>query len=163
MGAVLEPGVMLSQTFARCLCAYFECSAEMQQVVLEMARVVSDPQADQDERDAAAATISEILFPSGTAGELGVDLEESEAMETEEGKAVLEAMDEEEATFASRVGALMEQQGMTQAELAQKIGVGQPAVSMMLARQGRPQLRTVVKIAEALRVSAEELWPSIAG
>jgi len=44
--------------------------------------------------------------------------------------------------------------------LAEKIGVGQPAISMMLQRQCRPQKRTVMRIAEALGVSAEELWPN---
>lgn len=48
---------------------------------------------------------------------------------------------------------------MTQDQLAEKIGVGQPAISMMLKRQCRPQKRTVQRLAEALGVAAEELWP----
>ena len=42
---------------------------------------------------------------------------------------------------------------------AAAIGVGQPAISMVLTRNCRPQRRTVEKIAKALDVSAEEVWP----
>jgi transcriptional regulator with XRE-family HTH domain len=53
----------------------------------------------------------------------------------------------------------MDKAGLTQEQLAEKIGVGQPAISMMLKRQCRPQKRTVQRLAEALGVAAEELWP----
>jgi transcriptional regulator with XRE-family HTH domain len=53
----------------------------------------------------------------------------------------------------------MEERGVTQTELAERIGVGQPAISNMLCRQCRPQKRTVEKIAAALEVAPEELWP----
>jgi transcriptional regulator with XRE-family HTH domain len=47
---------------------------------------------------------------------------------------------------------------MTQEQLAAAIGVGQPAISMMLNRNCRPQARTVKKLADALGVEIEELW-----
>ena len=50
---------------------------------------------------------------------------------------------------------------MTQEQLAAKIGVGQPAISNMLNRQCRPQRRTVKRLATALDVSPEDLWPGI--
>jgi transcriptional regulator with XRE-family HTH domain len=53
----------------------------------------------------------------------------------------------------------MESNGLTQAELAAKVGVGQPAISMMLNRSCRPQKKTVRRIATALGVTVEELWP----
>jgi transcriptional regulator with XRE-family HTH domain len=53
----------------------------------------------------------------------------------------------------------MEAQGLSQAELAAKVGIGQPAVSMMLNRACRPQRKTVLRFAEALGVRPEELWP----
>jgi transcriptional regulator with XRE-family HTH domain len=49
---------------------------------------------------------------------------------------------------------------MTQAQLADKLGLGQPAISMMLQRNCRPQKRTVVRLADALGVAPEELWPT---
>jgi len=50
---------------------------------------------------------------------------------------------------------------MTQEELAEKTGVGQPAISNMLNRQCRPQHRTVRRFADALGISPEELWPPL--
>jgi len=65
----------------------------------------------------------------------------------------------QEATFADRLQATMTARGITQAELAEKIGVGQPAVSMMLNRTCRPQKKTVHKIATALGVTPADLGP----
>jgi transcriptional regulator with XRE-family HTH domain len=48
---------------------------------------------------------------------------------------------------------------LTQAELAEAAGVDQPAISMMLARRGRPQRRTPEKIARALQGEVDQLWP----
>jgi len=53
----------------------------------------------------------------------------------------------------------MARRGMTQEALAAKLGVGQPAISNMLNRQCRPQRRTVLRLAQALGISPEELWP----
>ena len=68
-------------------------------------------------------------------------------------------MDKEESFFADRMRELMEVKGTTQAELAAKVGIGQPAISMMLNRACRPQRKTVLRFAEALEVPPEELWP----
>ena len=62
-----------------------------------------------------------------------------------------------------RLRTAMHQRGVTQEQLADKIGIGQPAVSMMLQRHCRPQQRTVRRLAEALGVAPEELWPGIKG
>jgi transcriptional regulator with XRE-family HTH domain len=70
-------------------------------------------------------------------------------------------MDQEEASFADRLRSLMEKKGLTQEQLAAKVGVGQPAISMMLQRNCRPQRRTVLRLAEAFGVSPEELWPKV--
>lgn len=156
----LDGNLMVSEQFAHLLCAFRECSGEVQEVILEMAKIVEDPHATEDEREAAVATIAEALFPSGVNGTLGIDLDEVEGLASRRGeKDVLEEMDQEEATFADRVNALLAQKGMTQGQLADAIGVGQPAVSMMLSRNCRPQRRTVEKMAKALKVSPEDIWP----
>ncbi len=49
----------------------------------------------------------------------------------------------------------------TQNELAAKVGIGQPAVSMMLNRACRPQRKTVIRFAEVLEVAPQDLWPGI--
>jgi transcriptional regulator with XRE-family HTH domain len=53
----------------------------------------------------------------------------------------------------------MKKHGMTQAELAEKTDVNQPAIANMLSRECRPQRRTIAKLAAAFGVEPEELWP----
>jgi transcriptional regulator with XRE-family HTH domain len=53
----------------------------------------------------------------------------------------------------------MQAKKWTQEMLAEKAGVGQPAISNMLNRQCRPQRRTIQKFAAVLGVSPDELWP----
>src|SRR5690606_36514504 len=120
---------------------------------------VNDDEAEEDEKDAAMSTIVEALFPSKHNGELGIDLEKCEQFATPEVRKVIDEMNVEEATFAERLQGLMDAREMTQADLAKAIGVGQSAIAMMLSRNCRPQRRTVTKIATALQVSVEDLWP----
>ncbi|HEY7154190.1 MAG TPA: helix-turn-helix transcriptional regulator [Gemmataceae bacterium] len=157
----LDGNLMVSQQFAQCLCAFRECSAEVQEVILDMARIVNDPDAIEDEREAAVATIAEALFPCRVNGAPGTDLEDAEhiASQSEAGNRLLKEMDQEEITFAERVTALLKAKGWTQGDLAAEIEVGQSAVSMMLARKCRPQRRTVEKIAKALGVLTADIWP----
>jgi lambda repressor-like predicted transcriptional regulator len=108
-------------------------------------------------------SLADALFPHTHHGKLGLDLEESEKMgaaHSEETRAVLEEMDQEEATFAARLAAFLKERSITQEELAARIGVGQPAISNLLNRQCRPQRRTVLRLAEALGVAPRELWPA---
>jgi transcriptional regulator with XRE-family HTH domain len=48
---------------------------------------------------------------------------------------------------------------LTQTELAERVGVGQSAIAMLLRRRCRPQRKTLGKLASALGVELEELWP----
>jgi lambda repressor-like predicted transcriptional regulator len=150
--------MMVSQQFAQCLCAFQECSNEIQMLVVEMAQIASNPEAPEDERHAAVATIAEALFACRVNDMPGVELEDVDRKDSDAES--LAAMDQEETTFAERLAAMMAKADMTQADLAAAIGVGQPAISMMLARTCRPQRRTVEKLASALRVLPEEIWPS---
>ena len=72
---------------------------------------------------------------------------------------VSKRMDLEEETFANSLDGHMKSKGISQVELAAAIGVGQPAISMMLSRDCRPQRRTVEKLARALGVPPNDLWP----
>lgn len=150
-----------SQLFATCLCAFRECSDSVQAMIVEMAAIANDPEATPDEREAAVATIAEALFPSGGSGSLGVDLEAPGGLDDEGAdKDILDALDAEEEAFSERLAALLREKQVTQLQLAECIGVGQPAISMMLSRKCRPQRRTVERIATALGVTPADLWPS---
>lgn len=143
--------------FARIMTAYLECSDELQAHARKMLNALADQSLDEDDRKLAALTLADLLFPDPH------DLKECEAQgaaHSDETRDVLAAMDEEEASFALRLRAAMDKSGMTQSELAEKIGVGQPAISMMLQRDCRPQKRTVIKLAQALGVDPAELWPN---
>jgi lambda repressor-like predicted transcriptional regulator len=147
---------------AKFLHAYLECSDEIQAGIREMLKVLDDPNTDEDDRDMTLITLADALFPNPHEGKLGMDLEESERLGagySDEMRATLEEMDKEEDTFAAKLRAAMENRKMTQGQLAEKIGTGQPAISNMLNRQCRPQRRTVRRLAEALDVVPEELWP----
>ena len=155
---------LVSETFASVFRAYIESSDEVQGVIQDMCQIVNDPRTDLDDREAAFSTLIEALFPVSHDGELGIDIEdlrkvgiqESEGFENE-----VQRFDEQEGDFAVRLKQAMEEKGLTQASLAQQIGVGQPAISMMLNRHCRPQRRTVEKLADALGMKLADLWPSL--
>lgn len=153
---------LASEWFAQVFQAYAECSDEVQAAIRDMVKVINAEDATDDEREAALSTIQEALFPSKCNGELGIDMHEHERLCCNtETKTLLAEMNAEEASFADRLQRLMELRDMTQGDLAKAIGVGQSAISMMLARDCRPQRRTVEKLAEALKVSVEDLWPGM--
>ena len=139
--------------------AYDECVPEIREVIDDMCAVFASEDSDDSQKRRALHTILEALFPS-----LAVDvlecvdrlraLPESQAYERE--------MHAQETTFAERLKETMQAKGWSQEKLAERTGVGQPAISNMLNRQSRPQTRTVLRIAEALDVPPEQLWPSIA-
>lgn len=147
-----EQYTLLAPVVSQWLQAFVECSDVVQGVIREMLAIIDDPSVDEEDKKMAIRTLVEALFPKHFNGNLGAELLEPE-------EAVISLMDAEEQTFAERVLALMDQKGVTQTQLGNLVGVGQSAISMMLNRQARPQQRTVQKIAVALGVGADELWP----
>lgn len=145
--------------------AYLECSDEIQQDIREMMAICSDHKSDEQERQMAFATIVDALFPNyEDDGLLGMDLEdlkENTPLKVPEFKPVSDALNQEEADFARRLKEVMKAREITQSELAQKIGVSQPAISLMLKRDCRPQKSTVERLAEALEVQPGDLWQDI--
>ncbi len=147
---------------AKLLQAFLECSEEIQAGIREVLAVVHDPETDEDDREMALFTLADALFPNFHEGKLGMDLARSEqlgAQFSNETKDVVEQMDAEEANFAERLRKHMDEQNLTQIALAEKVGLGQPAISNMLNRQCRPQRQTVLRFAQALNVQPDELWP----
>jgi lambda repressor-like predicted transcriptional regulator len=157
-------GLDVSRIAARVLHAYAECGSAIQDVIRDSAALAMDPEADEDDRVMALHTLHDALFPrySLRDGFLGEDLVSLDGDAKGDDREAVDSMDREEATFAARLSRTMKDRGMTQAQLASLIGVHQSAVSMMLARKGRPQRKTVERVAEALGVAPEELWPMTA-
>ncbi len=150
---------MLLTNTLEVLGAFQECSDEIQHGILKMAKILHDPDADQDEKDAAAETMMEALYPQYVGDDLGIDSRDFENIERQADSATEESLDAEEDTFAEKLAQLMADKNMTQKDLAEKIGVGQPAIANMLNRQCRPQRRTIQKLASALSVDPKTLWP----
>ena len=146
------------QVFLEIKSAYDECDVEIRDVIDDMCAICASEDAGEDQKRRAMHTILEALFPS-----LAVDVMESlgKMRSRPESEAFEQEMDSEEGTFAERLKATMQAKGWSQEKLAERTGVGQPAISNMLNRQSRPQTRTVLKIAEALDVPPEDLWPNI--
>jgi len=141
--------------------ALAECDEDLRGEALELFRQLVGGELDEEQRFATTALLAEILFPDTDSDGLpGLDLVEAEALAPAadpEAKKTLVRMDEEESFFARRLRELMAVRGLTQAELAAKVGIGQPAISTMLNRACRPQRKTVLRFAAALEVPPEEL------
>ncbi|VTR90829.1 dna-binding protein : Protein containing Helix-turn-helix type 3 domain protein OS=Rhodopirellula baltica SWK14 GN=RBSWK_02058 PE=4 SV=1: HTH_3 [Gemmata massiliana] len=140
-----------------------ECDPELREMAWELFEQLHSGALDPEQAAATTALIAEILFPNADGrGAPGLDLEEAEKIavliEPASGP-LIQGMDKQEATFAERLRQVLEEKGVTQADLALKIGIGQPAISMMLNRTCRPQQKTVAKIATALDISPVDLWP----
>lgn len=66
----------------------------------------------------------------------------------------------ESTDFAQRLEALLEERGMTQLELAARVGVTRAAMSRYCSGDREPRFVTLVRIAEELDVRVEDLIPS---
>lgn len=146
------------QTFSVLMQSFMECSDQVQGAIISMIEIINNPNSDCDEREMAFDTINEALFPDLSNSSLGIDLCDLLDREKELPESI--ELDKEEADFSNCVLRLMKLKGMTQVQLAESSGVGQPAISMMLSRNCRPQFRTIQKIADALEVNVDELWPT---
>ncbi len=144
--------------------ALMECDDELRATALELFEQLSSDELDKHKEQSTCALLAEILFPNAdAAGRPGLDLVEAEAIAAQEhpdAGPIFAEMDREENTFAERLRYHMAAKGITQVELAEKVGIGQPAISMMLNRTCRPQKKTVQKLATALDVAPTDLWPA---
>jgi transcriptional regulator with XRE-family HTH domain len=57
----------------------------------------------------------------------------------------------------AKILALMESKGITRAELARRTGIKPPHISRLLASDGDTLLSTAEKVADALRVTVDQL------
>ena len=160
--AVLKASAL--QAASPIILALEECDPELRAEAIALFKQLSSGELDEGERYSTLALLAEILFPNADhRGIPGLDLQEAESIAKEispEAADVLAKMDQEEETFADRLRAFMESKGITQEKLAEKVGIGQPAISMMLQRKCRPQKKTIQRMAQALGMTPEELWPN---
>lgn len=61
-----------------------------------------------------------------------------------------------DATFPSRLRSLRERAGLTQQQLAERVGMARPNLARLERGERAPSWETVLRLAEALGVSTEE-------
>ncbi len=66
----------------------------------------------------------------------------------------------EHTDFATRLAVLLEERGITQLDLAARVGVTRAAMSRYVSGDREPRFVTLVRIAEELGVHVEELVPT---
>lgn len=142
-----------------------ECSDEIQGLVFQMVSIVENPRTTSSERHQALTKIADVLrLNTDEAVAYGQDSEASAATEAAALAGLgreFQKMDCQEAVFADRLRGLMTVKCVTQEELSNRVGCSQPAISQMLNRKCRPQKKTILRLADALQVQPEELWPDI--
>jgi len=147
-----------AEMFASAFPAYQAGNQTTKRIIESMVAMFKDSTTTDEQRHAAVDTLVEVLFPQSDG--LGVDLEEEADLCGPEVEEIQKGMENQEAVFAKNLKSIMEERKIGQKDLAKKIGVGQPAISMMLKRKCRPQRSTVQKLAEALAVEPKKLWPT---
>jgi DNA-binding XRE family transcriptional regulator len=140
------------------LLAFFRLDAATQKDIRNQVTLVSNPNTPEAERSRAEKAVVEILRSAGEKPANALVVSRSERFGPRH-QEVRTQMEQAEAAFAGTLARLMAERQLTQVQLAERVGVGQSAISMLLKRRCRPQRRTLGKLAEALGVSVEELWP----
>jgi DNA-binding XRE family transcriptional regulator len=121
-----------------------QCSLAVQKFIHEMEEEGLKASQTTEERQLACAAIAAALLPHAPAdGATRRTLPKNAKM----------------ALFAEQIKMLRKQKGLTQDELANKVGVRQSAISMMESAQCRPQPATLMKLAKQLGTSPDQLWP----
>jgi lambda repressor-like predicted transcriptional regulator len=153
--------LLASRTFAEAFLRYLNCSPAIQRVVVDLVKLVKDDGISEKEREHTLRALAVTLFTydhDRLVGEVAAETKNKAATESD---IVRTRLDQEEAVFADNLKRLLLERNLTQAELAEKAGLSQPAISMLLSRKYRPQRRTVRLIAQALNVAAADLWPGL--
>jgi predicted XRE-type DNA-binding protein len=150
-------------TASEVLAAFLHLPEGEQETIRKKVQVATAPEVTEEQkRRAEAAIVAALRLGIGRGGPTpplpARPLSKEERLSPAH-LAVRERTDQEERLFAENLARLLAEKQLTQAELARLLGVGQSAVSMMLSRKCRPQPRTLGKLAAALGVSVEQLWP----
>lgn len=153
------------RTFAWLHAAYVECVEPVRQLVDDLSLAVcNDGASDSDtDVDCALTAMIDLLTPAATAGRGPWPRAVAPLPCFWHEPAVPDRapLGRPEAMFATRLAERMREKEVTPEWLGHQSGVGELAVARLLDGQGRPRLRTVVRIAHALGVTPDDLWPDV--
>ncbi len=142
--------------------AYLACNSVMKQAVESMIAVIDSPESDEQDKMLAYHTIEGILKMEEhvtkdtfllTDDDPGFGDQDSAPSEASPAPTPL--------TFGDRIRKLMEEKGITQMELAERMGISQPAVNKLISKTVKPKPETLERVAQALGVLADVLSPDI--
>ncbi|HJT76692.1 MAG TPA: helix-turn-helix transcriptional regulator [Gemmataceae bacterium] len=156
---VRDERLQACQGFAATLPRYLGSGAPVQAVVRDLVELFNGPTIGAEERQRIVRALTVTLYEyvgDRPSEQNGPSLARPAVAEAEVWRRRLER---EEEVFVANLKRLMSERRLTQAELAERAGLSQPAISMMLARKYRPQRRTVRLLAQVLEVPERELWP----
>jgi transcriptional regulator with XRE-family HTH domain len=146
------------------LVAITESSAQVQGKLLAQIEVLENPRADDSEKQRAYGTIRNALGLQACQDLLELDIDQCElrSVVKESGAAYMASGSKsQQSVFYEKLEILLNSKRLTQSELAARLGMSQPAISQMLTRKCRPQRATILRIAAALEVDPQELWPDL--
>lgn len=129
-----------------------------------LTQILDDPNAAVEDKASAAETIRETFLVHCGSEEWGATLSEIGSRtvgRNPEADHIEDHLDSQEDYFCKKIRELMKEKGLTQVDLANRLGKQQAAISQLLSRGCRPQKRTILKFAEVLDVAPTELWPNI--
>jgi transcriptional regulator with XRE-family HTH domain len=124
-----------------------QCPASVQKFILEMEEEGLKAPRASEERKRACAAIAAALMAH--------DPGEDSLVRAASRHAIL-------VRFAEQLKMLRIKKGLTQVELAQRVGLRQSAISIMESAQCCPQRQTLVNLAKQLGVTPDALWPKAA-
>jgi transcriptional regulator with XRE-family HTH domain len=132
-------------------------SSESQDLnVIHLVEIANRPDTPPSERQRVIDELAAKLFPESWS-----EPETLWEAEDESSAPIACAEDSHQAEFARRLQEIMTAKQISQRELATRIGCTQPAISQLLHRERRPRKQTILKLAAALGVSADKLWPQV--
>jgi DNA-binding XRE family transcriptional regulator len=146
-----------ARSFAELMGVYLQSSPKLREAIIDMVELAQDEATGPADRDRAYATIASALLASTNAEAWAAGVRESREPLSAEKKA---ALDSQQAVFGERLREQRMARRLTQAELAERVGVGQSAISTMEDGKCCPQGTTLAKLAAALGVEKNDLWPA---
>jgi DNA-binding XRE family transcriptional regulator len=143
------------RVFVELLPMYLRCSSKVQEIIVEMAKLIGSPESAEEDRERACGTVAGALLAFATDEQSSAHRPHRLSIPSE----TRALMAEHQRALAARLKSLRQEKNWTQEELARRSGVGQSAISTIENGQCRPQAGTLVKLAEALGVSKNEFLP----
>ncbi|MGD2109656.1 MAG: helix-turn-helix transcriptional regulator [Phycisphaerae bacterium] len=110
--------------------------------------------ASEEEREELRTALVELLDPEGKIITRTISVDDWGGEST-----VVEKLEEKKSRFAARVEQRMRELRLCQTDLAELMQVTPSNISQIISGKYKPQPRTLLRLAEALQTTVDDLWP----